>query len=202
MMEEELIKIWQSSPNQERVKFEKSRVMIEMQSNIDDFHKKIKYRDLRELIGALIVIPAFGYAAFAFPPVLTKVASILIIAWAFFAVIRMRNAKKHKPGALTETYLEYLHQTRDYLIIQKQLLDSVLYWYILPGITLTMLFVLGFGVTADRLKPILNMAILNILLAIVTYYLNKWAVKKQIVPRLLKVNDLIHVLENSDRENN
>jgi len=42
-MEEELIKIWQSSPNQERIKFERSRLMMDVQSSMDDFNKKIKF---------------------------------------------------------------------------------------------------------------------------------------------------------------
>ncbi|HET9055888.1 MAG TPA: hypothetical protein VFN30_03470 [Chitinophagaceae bacterium] len=196
MMEKELIKIWQSSPNQERIKLEKSRLMIGVQSSIDDFHKKIKYRDLIEQIAVLVVIPVFAYSAYAIPYLLTKVASILIIGYVLFVAIRLRNAKKHKPGALTETYLEYLHKTRDYLVIQKRLLDSVLYWYILPGVALTMLFVFGFGITG-RLKPILKIGLLNIVLAVVTYYLNKRAAKKGILPRISKVNELISVLENS-----
>lgn len=195
-MEEELIKIWQSSPNQERVKFEKSRLMIEVQSSIDDFHKKVKFRDLREEIAAFIAIPIFAYFAFTIPYLLSKVAAVLIIGFGIFVVVRLRNARKHKPGALAETYLEYLYKMRAYLVIQKQLLDSVLYWYILPGITLTMLFVFGFGITG-RLKPILKMAFLNVILAVVTYYLNKRGVNKEIMPRISKINALIGVMENS-----
>ncbi|HYF67433.1 MAG TPA: hypothetical protein VD884_04820 [Ohtaekwangia sp.] len=196
MIEEELIRIWQSSPNQEQVKFEKSRLMIDVQSSLDDFHRKIKYRDLMEQIAVAIIIPAFAYSAYAIPHVLTKVASVLIIGYAVFVAIRLRNAKKHKPGAYTETYLEYLHKTRNYLLVQKALLDSVLYWYILPGMTLTMLFTLGFGLT-DRLKPIVKMAVMNIILAVATYFLNKSAVKKEILPRLAKVDELIRALEKS-----
>lgn len=196
MIEEELIKIWQSSPNQERIKFEKSRLMIDVQSSMNDFNKKIKYRDLREQIAVVIIIPAFAYAAYTIPHLLTKVASVLIIGYGLFVSIKLRNAKKHKPSAFTETYLEYLHKTRDYLLIQKQLLDSVLYWYILPGMTLTMLFSMGFGVTG-RLKPILKMALMNVALAIATYLLNKRAVKKEIIPRLAKIDELINVLEQS-----
>jgi hypothetical protein len=193
-MEEELIKIWQSSPNQERIKFEKSRLMIDVQSSMDRLHRTIKYRDLRELIAVAIVITAFGYTAYAIPYPLSKVASLLIIGWAIYISIRLRNAKKHKPSAFTETYLEYLHKTKDYLLIQKQLLDNVMYWYILPGITLTMLFVLGFGIVG-RSVQIIKMALLNVALAVATYFLNKRAVKKEFIPRLAKIDELINVME-------
>ena len=193
-MEEELIKIWQSSPNQERVKFEKSRLIMDVQLSMDDLHRKIKYRDLREQIAVVFIIPAFAYAAYVIPHTLTKIASVLTICWGVFILIKLKNAKKHKPSAYTETYLEYLYKTRDYLNIQKILLDSVLYWYILPGITLTMLFVMGKGIVG-RIKPITTMAIGNVVLAITTYMLNKTAVRKQILPRLVKVDELIALLE-------
>jgi len=193
-MEEELIKIWQSSPNQERIKFEKSRLMLDVQSSMDRLHRSIKYRDLREQVAVAIVIPAFAYTAYAFPPLLSKVASVLIVGWALYILIRLRNAKKHKPGAFTETYLEYLHKTKDYLLIQKQLLDSIMYWYILPGMTLTMLFFMGFGVVG-RSVQIIKYALGNVALAVATYFLNKRAVKREFVPRLAKIDELINLME-------
>jgi len=194
-MEEELIKIWQSSPNQERIKFEKSRLMIDVQSSMDRLHRGIKYRDLREQIAVAIVIPVFAYYAYAIPHTLSKVASVLIILWGIYIAVRLRNAKKHKPGAFTETYLEYLHKTRDYLLVQKQLLDSVLYWYILPGMALLFLFVLGFAGVPGKSRYIIKMSVINVVLAIVTYFLNKRGVKKEIIPRLAKVDELINVME-------
>jgi hypothetical protein len=194
MMEEELIKIWQSSPNQERIKFEKSRLMLDVQSSMDRLHRGIRYRDMREYIAIAIIIPAFAFSAIVLPSFLSKVASVLIIGYAIYVGLRLRNAKKHKPTAFTETYLEYLLKTKAYLLVQKQLLDSVIYWYILPGASLTMLFFMGFGITG-RLRPILKMAFGNVVLAVATYYLNKRAVEKEFVPRLAKIDELIRVLE-------
>src|SRR5882724_1843165 len=105
MIDEELIKIWQSSPNQERVKFEKSRLMINMQTSMDRLHRSIKTRDVREQIASLIVIPVFAFYIYYVPFILSKVASGLIILWVIYVLIRLKNAKKHKPGAFTETYL-------------------------------------------------------------------------------------------------
>jgi hypothetical protein len=195
MMEEELIKIWQSSPNQERVKFERSRLMIELQSSMDHFHKKIKYRDLMEQLAVVLIIPVFAYYAYSIPQTLTKVASVLIIFWGIYIVVRIRNAQKNKPGAFTETYMEYLYKTREYLRIQKHLLDSVLYWYVLPGFALISLFVLGFIGVPGKSQYITKMMIGNTVLAVSIYLLNKRAVKKEFIPRLEKVDRLIMVME-------
>lgn len=196
MIEDELIKIWQSSPNQERVKFEKSRLMMEVQSTLDHLHKKIRYRDALEQVAAIVGIPIFAYYAYHIPFLLTKIASVLIIFWGVYVIVRIRSAKKHKPSAFTETYLEYLYKTREYLKIQMRLVDSVLYWYILPAMTLMFLFILGPGI-AGRLPKVIKMAALNVVVGVATYFLNKRAVEKQFIPRLKKIDVLIDVMEKS-----
>jgi hypothetical protein len=194
MIENELVKIWQSSPNQERVKFEKSRLMIDVQSNVDLIHRKIKYRDIAEQLGAILVSPVFIYYAFTIPFLLTKIASILIVVWAMYVIFRIRQAKKHKPGAFTDNYLQYLHKTRDYLVIQKDMIDNVLYWYILPAMILMFMFILGPGVTPERIAKLTSTGLVIVATGIAIYYLNKRAVKKQLNPRLEKIDKLIGVM--------
>ena len=194
-MEEQLIKIWQSSPNQERVKFEKSRLMIDVQSSMDRLHRGIKYRDLREQIAIVLVSPVFAYYAYVIPYTLSKVASVLVVLWGIYVSLRLRNAKKHKPGAFHETYLEYLYKTREYLNVQKHLLDNVLYWYILPGWAILSLFLAGFIGVPGKLKWMIQTESLSIILSVAIYFLNKGGVKRQLIPRLTKIDALIKVME-------
>jgi hypothetical protein len=196
MMENELVKIWQSSPNLERVKFEKSRLMIDVQYTVDHLHKKIKYRDLTEQIAIVLGIPVFAYYTYSIPFTLTKIASVLIIFWGIYVFIRLRNAKKHKPGSFTLPYLEYLYKTREYILIQKQLVDNILYWYILPAMALMFLFILGPGITGRVLK-IMKTGLGIVAVGVAIYFLNKRAVKKQFIPRLVKIDELINVMEKS-----
>jgi hypothetical protein len=197
MTENELVKIWQSSPNQERVKFEKSRLMIDVQSSLDRFHRFVKYRDLMDTIPAIVIIPAFVYYAFIGPFTLSRIASGFIALWAVGLIIRLRKAKKNKPDTMTGTYLEYLLRNRRFLTDQKHLMDTVLYWAVIPLIALVSLFFIG--VFLGRPGPPIKRALAlcgNVVLGIVVYLANKWAVKKQIMPRLEKVDKLINVLEN------
>lgn len=195
MMDDELIKIWQSSSNQERVKFEKSRLMIDVQSSLDRLHKAIKYRDLREIIAAMVVIPVFTFYTYTIPFTLSKIASVLIILWTIYVVIRLIKTKKSKPSAFTESYLEYLYKTREYLNVQKQLLDTVLYWYILPCIALMFLFLMGFIGIPEKVTYIIITGTSGVALGIIVYFLNKRAVRKSFLPRLEKVEELLKVLE-------
>lgn len=196
MIEDELIRIWQSSPNQERVKFEKSRLMIEVQSSIDHFHRVVKYRDLMDTIPAVMIIPAFAFVTYFVPFNLSKIASGFIALWGVYLILRLRKARRNKPGAMTASYLEYLQKNRRFLMDQKELMDTILYWAVIPLMTLVSLFFIG--VFMGRPGPPVKRAIAfggNIVLGIAVYLFNKSAVKKQIVPRLEKVDELIKVME-------
>lgn len=195
-MEDELIKIWQSSPNLERIKFEKSRLMMEVQTSLDDFNKKVKYRDLRELIAIVIASPVFAYYVYSVPYVLTKIASALIIVWGIFVAVRLRNMKKHQPAKFSETYFDYLHKSQVYVTLQKHLLETVLYWYILPAAACLSLFVAGFKDVPGKLPWIIRTESVIVVMGVVIYFLNKQAVKKQILPVLQKIDELIKALDN------
>ncbi|WP_085500109.1 hypothetical protein [Arenibacter troitsensis] len=192
MMEDELIKIWQSSPNQERIKFEKSKLMIDVQSSLDRFHRTIKYRDLMETIPGIIIIPIFVYIAYTIPFTLSKIGAIWIILSIIYIIIRLQKAKKIRPGSFTETYRDYLIKTKQYLFIQKKLLDTVIYWYFSPIAIGIVLFSIG---AINNIKDLLvNLGGL-IVSGIIVYILNKRAIKKQITPRLKKIDELLKVME-------
>ena len=196
-MEDELKKIWQSSPNVERVKFEKSRLLMNVQSTLDDFNKKVKQRDMRELFAIVLVVPVFAYYVYSVPYVLTKVASALVIVWGIFVAIRLRNARKHQPAKFTETYIDYLNKSRTYVGLQKHMLDTVLYWYILPAWACLTLFVAGFKDVPGRMPWMIRTESINVAIAVAAYFLNKYAVKKQILPVLRKIDELMMTLTNS-----
>ena len=192
MMEDELIKIWQSSPNKERIKFEKSKLMIDVQSSLDRFHRTIKYRDLMETIPGIIIIPIFVYIAYTIPFTLSKIGAIWIILSIIYIIIRLQKAKKIRPSSFTETYRDYLIKTKEYLFIQKKLLDTVIYWYFSPIAIGIVLFSIG---AINNIKDLLvNLGGL-IVSGIIVYILNKRAIKKQITPRLKKIDELLKVME-------
>ncbi len=191
MIEQELINIWKYSSKQEQVKFDKSKLLIDLQTNLDKIEKSLKSRDRRELIPAIVMIPVFGFIAFFIPFILSKIGAALIVLWCIYLIIRIKNLKKYKPIVPSETYLNYLYKTREYFLIQKKMLDTSLYWYILPCLTGVLLFLIGFNMSYERLT--VNI-IGTIGLGAIIYIMNKRAVKKEFDPVINKIDEIINVL--------
>ncbi len=196
MMEDELIKIWQSSPMEEQIKFDKSRLMLEMQSSLSRFNKLVKHGILIEQVAMIIAIPVFLFYIYFVPFVLSKIASILIVIWGIWYFIKLKEWKRKKPTNLTRNYLDYLYESRNYLVMLKKWGDNTIYWYILPTILSVILFLFG-PILAGKLnnKMIAIMFVVTISTGVFTYIWGKWRVKTQYIPRLKKIEELIKVME-------
>lgn len=195
-MDDELIKIWQSSPVEEQIKFEKSRLMIDMQSSLKRFDLLAKYGILTELIAAFIGIPVFTFYVYWVPFTLSKIASVLIVIWLIWYVFRLRRVRKLKPNSINVNYLDYLYETRTYIRMLKGLGDTAMYWYILPIISACLLFVLG-GIIEEALTGLKMIFVLTVVIGtgIAGYYYMKWVTKKVYVSRLEKLDELIATME-------
>lgn len=204
MIEDELIRIWQSSPYQERIKFDKSRLMIDVQTNLDRFYKYMKYGDLIGVIVAIIMIPFCTFIIYWIPSVIAKVGTTLIVLWFVYVLFRIRRLKKHKPNTLAGSYLNYLHESKNYLHARKRHSETLPYWAILPvlasAISLHIGVVLHLGVNNSFVisMVLISLIIFDIASGIVLLFLSKRKYKKQIEPRLEKVDGLIKAMENDD----
>ena len=196
MREEDLIKIWQSSSNQGRVKFEKSRLMVEVQTSLDRVHGMIKYGNRRATIAPLIVVAVFTFYIYIIPFTLSKIASGLTVLFAANVFMRFRKAKKNEPKDFTGTYSEYLRKNKSFLLGQKQLTDTALYWAIIPGISLCILFFLGFLESPlFTMTGIIALCVGCVVLGVILFFLSKWWVKMTITTNLKKIDELISTLE-------
>jgi len=194
MIEDELIKIWQSSNSQERIKFDKSKLMLELQSSLGRLHRWWNYLELIEMISAIIGILSFGCIVYVAPFVATKIASVLAIVFFINILIQLLGIKKIKPSDLEENYIEYLKKTRLYLEAQKRLLKTSVYWVILPVFPIMLLFLIGFWEIPEKRYLIVIIYLITIAMCIYGYLLNKKRVKKEINPRIDKVDELIKEL--------
>jgi len=201
MIENELIALWQSSPKHERIKFEKSKLMLDVQSKLDSFDRAVNRRDFLEIGTAIVIIPLFAYQVYNQPNYLAKFGATWIVVYVVYVIYRLLDAKKNKPKEMS-SYLEYLKQCKKYLERQKKLLDSVLYWYVLPCL-------MGCAIMMTGMLDLLNTSWYEIIrmrkvwiavssftiIGVFVPRLNKRAVKKELLPRIKKVNELIRLME-------
>jgi len=192
MLDQELKNIWKNANQQELVKFETSKLLMEMNQKLEKFDSRIKTRDYLEIIAAIVVIAVMIYYAIIIPYLFTKIASLLIIPWALFVIYKLRSVKKHKPANFDLSFRNYLVQQRSYLKKQMTLLDNILYWYILPPFVIAILFFIGLPLTT--MMWITKMGFV-LLFSIGVLYLNKRAVKKQFKPLIKQLDDTINNLE-------
>lgn len=196
MMEEELIKIWQSSPKREQVKFEKSRLLLEVEAKVEKLHKEMKWLYLREGLGAVIAIPMFTLYGFIIPYLLTKIAFGLIVVWAAYILFVIKKSKEKIPNQFSLSYKDYLQKTKEYLEEQMRLRVNILYWYVLPFISFIYLGLIGVYLANPEMARVLAItAIVGLVASTVIYYLNRRSAKVFIEPKLEKVKQLIMALK-------
>lgn len=196
MIEEELSKIWKSSPQQEQVKFDKSRFMLDVQSSVDEFHKQMKMLYIREALGAFITIPMFSIYAFLFPHLLTKIGFALVVLCSIYILFVIKRSKDKVPNQFSMNYLEYLQKTKAYLEESKRNRETVLIWYVLPFVVSIWLAMTGMYLEhPDTLNGLLVTIVVSLLVSIGIHFMNQRSAKQVVAPRLEKVNNLIKSLQ-------
>ncbi len=212
MLEQELKQIWKNSSQIEKIKFDLSRLMMDLNSKLTSFESKIKNRDRREIGASIFGMVAFALLAFIVPFVLTKLACLLAIVWFVYVIYRLKQVKQHKKNIdVSESYLSQLKSQKTYLKQEAQLLNNVLYWYVLPPFLMNVLFVMGLGSPADltessrfldflpfefyeKLRFLLLIAVFSVFVV----WMNKRAVKKNFIPLIAKIERLEAELENEE----
>ena len=195
MIEDELIRIWKSSSNQERVRFEKSRLMIELQSSLDNLNRWWKFGVRVEIIAACIAIPIFAFITYWTPFTTSKIASVLIILYVLFVISRLIGVKRFKPSDLESDYLKYLGRSRAYLQAQANLLENFKYWGMMPLYPIIFLFVFNFWELPSKRMVIIIVFLSMFGMHIYTYFLQRKKVQNEIKPQILRVDAVIESLK-------
>jgi hypothetical protein len=192
MIENELKRIWQGAAPEQKLLLDKTRLLMELDHFLNDFEKGLKNRDRREITVAWLMIPVLTVIAIFIPFVLSKIAMWLLIPWCLLVIYKLKAVKKLKPAEPALDMRTYLLQQKNYLLEQRKLISTVLYWYLLPPTALLLLFFAGFDLPTYRL-----ITHFSIVLAVngVVYYLNRRAIITDFDPALKKIDDSLEELE-------
>lgn len=145
MMEEELLNVWRNSAHSNQIKVNLPLLVAELRHKMEKIDRQINSRDRREIIACLIGMMGFAYLAYDIPFMLTKMACLLTISWFGYVIYRlMHTSKDREPDASLSLY-DQLEARKTYLRKQARLLDTVLYWYIIPPFFINALFLFGIG---------------------------------------------------------
>lgn len=186
--------IWQASDKKNLVKFEPDELSTEIVSKLNKFDKKTKRNVYTEILVALIMIPFFTYLVIVIPFVLSKIGAGIITASMLLIIFKMTSSLKKENKSIDLPMRDYLLNRKQHLLKQIKIIDTVLYWYILPPGIGVLLFIIGFK--TSTLLLILSLTI-SVVVYLAIYVINKQAVKKHFKPLLKELENCIDELNNN-----
>lgn len=191
----ELKQAWQSQLSGRRLLVNEDVILRQVVRGQRDLRAMVFWRDLREIGAALLLAGFFFYVYLgldrAWPWLLVAASMVWIAGFLFVVRIRHRGRHPHKEdsiqGCVQSTLAEIKHQI--------WLLESVLWWYILPPLAAMEVHVAYVALLLKAplafFKP--QPVLLGIMLGI--YLLNRWAVKSELEPRRQETEALLQSLE-------
>ncbi len=193
MIDEELKKIWQGASDEAQIQFNKSKLLIEMEQKIQRFDEKIKRRNNLEIIGTILLIPVFTAIAFHTHYPVSKAGAILVVCFGIFVIFKLLHTRKKKKNIdYTNSLKQQLIATKTYIEHEKKLLNTVLYWYILPPFVGCILFWAGMPMNPWKLFGLITFALL---LSCFIWFVNKRAVTRDVNPLIEQIETTLKELQ-------
>lgn len=150
MLEQELKDIWSNSSRTAEISIETNKLRDELNTKVNRIQKKIRIRDIREMIASVIGILIFSYLLYEIPFPITKVACTFAIGWFVFVIFKFRKSKlQNRANKLSLSMNEQLAYQEETMLQQLNLLDSAAYWYAIPPFIMNFLFIVGLGSPTD-----------------------------------------------------
>ncbi len=150
-------------------------------ARLEDIHRTLRRRDRREIGAAVAGIVIFGAWFWTVPGVVSRVGAAVVVAGSVLIIakiVRAARSGQREPQPHLEMR-EFCASERGRIGAQIRLLQSVLWWYLLPDLLGANLFVFGFtGLTAMGF----GFLAFTVLITVILYRLNVRAVRERLVP--------------------
>ncbi len=201
-MDDELKKAWQSQTPPQRLMLDAGLVLNEVRRNEQQFTAMIFARDVREVFVALVMVPVWVVMGIKLSLPWSWYLAIPGLLWiaAFMVVDRKRQRRKQSaPGdSLRRSVESSLAQVEH----QIWLLRNILWWYLLPLFVPMTIFVaqIAWRAPGSRVGAVAGFAAMDSFFALVfgfIYWLNQYAVRKQLEPRRKELQTLLSGLNES-----
>lgn len=178
---------WQSAIHSDSTPSDFDKVIDMLEQETTKIDKEIKRRDILEISIALLLIPVWTYGLVTSVSTMQSVGLVIAIISSLYIPYRLISARKVN-AQKSDSIKAFLLQERQKLQQQKQMLESIVWWYIGPLTLAILLITLGSNVNEAGLPQVpANMYWYYgsvALLMVGTYLLNKRAAKKKFSPLL------------------
>ena len=169
-------------------------LLVKETSKVD---KSIKRRDRLEISIALLLIPVWSWKLFYSASLVQTTGLWIAIVACLYIPYKLLKAKQiHAPK--DNSVMAFLQFEKIKIENQKKLLESVAVWYIAPLMVAIVLITAGATVDETGIPRITEQLAIYygfcVMLVIGIYFLNKRAVKKQLLPLLDKIKQRISEL--------
>ena len=210
MLEQELTDIWRDSSQDEKKKFETSRLIIELNDRLHSIEETIFSNNRKEIAFAITGILFSEYYFWQASFLLTQLTTALGIIWLGFIICKLTKCPKdHFYTDLAFCVLEQLEHKKYYMFEQAKIAQAAPYWYALFPFMITALFILGLGdlhqfnklyfsIDTLMISPILKIVVLitsGLFFGIVAWSFKR-SLKKEISRIIENIENLIYHLEN------
>ncbi len=181
---------WQKNIEQVSAPDNLNKVINMLEEETTKIDKEIKRRDFLEISIAVLLIPVWVLGLFISKGSIQTVGYVIAIASCIYIPYKLMSAKKVTAPKLSNIKA-FLEREKQKVSQQKQLLESVVWWYIAP-LTLSIVLITLGGTVNETGLPSMNDHLFIyygclVLLIVGIYFLNKRAAKKKFGPLLTNI---------------
>ncbi|MBC7920047.1 MAG: hypothetical protein H7Z75_03060 [Ferruginibacter sp.] len=200
MTDQEIQKLWNEAVPETAIDMDIKQLIFHTKRKMGKFDRKIAHRDQVEIAAAVGLMIFFGIVLFALPYVPAKIirhvrvaqagAAVLVLS-SLFIIHQLQKAKRTtQPGDPASNIRQALTVSLEKIDNQIKLLNTVLFWYLLPLFTGIVLFV--WGTTRSAFGSVYPFLVAGLYLYV--HRLNKRAVRKDLEPLRRKVEKVLSQL--------
>ena len=188
MDENELKLLWSLSSTTQSVTIDEGQLLQSISKQVAMMERKVRKRDFREISVAVVMMFFFSGVLLRIPAVIGKVGATIIVLNCMVVIYKLLRARVKITTDNTQNALTYLDSSLKGIQKQIKLLNTVLWWYILP-FGIGVLCVYCSSGHSPQNKVIYSLAV--VMICSFTYYLNRRAVTRNLRPLEEQLKKLI-----------
>ncbi|HEY0552534.1 MAG TPA: hypothetical protein VGF13_23240 [Verrucomicrobiae bacterium] len=201
-MDDELKEAWQSQTSPPRLTLDGALVLNEVRRNERQFAAMIFCRDLREVVVALLMVPVWFYMGSKMSLPWSWYLAVPGLLWIAGFMIADRKRQRRKESAPGESLRRCIESSLAQVEHQIWLLRNILWWYLLPLFVPMTIFVaqVAWRSGSSKVGALGGFAVMDGIFALIfwfIYWLNQYAVRKQLEPRRKELQTLLKSLNES-----